>query len=346
MGGGHGGPQYQGPPNQAPPGYPGGPAVGEKTVGGLSAPPLGEGSGSAVAPGGAAVIHDLGFRRYTGLRVGIGTIAANLIIEGFKASFGFGRSARSKVMPIILIVVMLLVATVLSSIVVYAEDPTEREVINYTQYTGLVYWTGPVIALFAAIAAPVLFSADLRTRSIVLYFSRPLPRSVYVLCRQASLALAIFAILVVPLLIWFLAGIQTGADIDGQLRRGLAALIGIVLMSVGFAAIGGLIASLVTQRGLSVVAVLMSLFMLWGVISTVQGVMISLDHDGVAAFFGLLHPQSAADGFAQWVGGSEQYQPVLVDSAGWGLLSLIGAALWIAVPTWLLQLRYRKAGSL
>ncbi len=54
---------------------------------------------SAATPAGSSVIHDLGYRPYTGPRLGPGAIARALTVTGFRNAFGLGRSGKSKVLP-------------------------------------------------------------------------------------------------------------------------------------------------------------------------------------------------------------------------------------------------------
>ncbi|HEY8718270.1 MAG TPA: hypothetical protein VIM26_06720, partial [Pengzhenrongella sp.] len=56
------------------------------------------------------VIHDLGYRHYEGPRLGRRHITRALFIESAKGAYGLGRSARSKVMPMILLGAMCLPA--------------------------------------------------------------------------------------------------------------------------------------------------------------------------------------------------------------------------------------------
>ena len=52
-------------------------------------------------PSGA--IHDIGYRHYTGERLPSRYAARALTVEGLRGAFGFGRSAKAKVMPLILL---------------------------------------------------------------------------------------------------------------------------------------------------------------------------------------------------------------------------------------------------
>ena len=55
----------------------------------------------------AGVIHDIGFRHYDGPRLGRGWIVRSLLVETFRGAFGFGRPAKAKVMPWVLIGILL-----------------------------------------------------------------------------------------------------------------------------------------------------------------------------------------------------------------------------------------------
>ena len=52
---------------------------------------------------GQGVIHDLGYRHYDGPRAGRQYIARALFLESAKGAYGLGRSAKSKIMPMLLL---------------------------------------------------------------------------------------------------------------------------------------------------------------------------------------------------------------------------------------------------
>ncbi len=60
------------------------------------------------------VIHDIGFRHYDGPRLGRGYLLRSLYVESLKGAFGLGRSAKSKVMPILLLVAITLPALIIA----------------------------------------------------------------------------------------------------------------------------------------------------------------------------------------------------------------------------------------
>ncbi|HJY68047.1 MAG TPA: ABC transporter permease, partial [Streptosporangiaceae bacterium] len=58
------------------------------------------------------VIHDLGYRRYDGPRLGRPQIVRALIWHSFRSSFGIGRGVKAKIVPILACIAMLLPAFV------------------------------------------------------------------------------------------------------------------------------------------------------------------------------------------------------------------------------------------
>ena len=128
----------------------------------------------------SGVIHDIGYQRYTGVRLGRGYAARSLYVHGVRTAFGFGRSAKAKIFPWFVVAVMLLVAVILTAI----RSLQGEVVLGYTAFADVM---SLLTVLFCAIAGPELVSRDLRTGVLPLYFSRPLARSDYALAKWAAL---------------------------------------------------------------------------------------------------------------------------------------------------------------
>ena len=60
----------------------------------------------------AGAIHDIGYRHYDGPRLGASYIRRSLFVDTLRGAYGFGRSARSKVVPLALVAIMVLPAVV------------------------------------------------------------------------------------------------------------------------------------------------------------------------------------------------------------------------------------------
>ncbi|HET9516624.1 MAG TPA: ABC transporter permease, partial [Actinoplanes sp.] len=63
-----------------------------------------------------SVIHDIGYQRYTGPRLGRRAVLGAVYQHGLRASFGLGRSAKAKIFPWLVLGIALLVAVVVTAI--------------------------------------------------------------------------------------------------------------------------------------------------------------------------------------------------------------------------------------
>ena len=170
---------------------------------------------SAATPAGGSVIHDLGYRPYTGPRLGAGAIARALTLTGFRNAFGLGRSGKSKVLPFVLLALNLLPAVIVGGVLAFAG--LDELPIGYAEYAST---TQVLVGIFVASQAPVLFSRDLRHGTISLYLARPLRSSAYALSRWASLLGATLVFLLLPILILYVVALLGELDVGEQTRAG------------------------------------------------------------------------------------------------------------------------------
>ncbi len=117
-------------------------------------------------------IHDIGYRHYDGPRLGAAYIRRSLYVDTLRGAFGLGRSARSKVMPFLLLAVMVLPAITMGIVTGYFGLPALP--LGYTEY---FFAFQVVVTIFVGSQAPAAMSRDLRFRVAPLYFSRPLSRA-------------------------------------------------------------------------------------------------------------------------------------------------------------------------
>src|SRR5690242_19764266 len=141
-----------------------------------------------------SVIHDIGYQRYTGPRLGRWYANRSLYEQSLRTAFGIGRGAKAKIFPWLVIGIALSVAV----IAIAVRSLTGEPLMSYRSYAANI--TFPVM-LFLAIVAPELVSRDLRDRTLPLYFSRPLSRSDYALTKYAALATVVLVLLAVPQLL-------------------------------------------------------------------------------------------------------------------------------------------------
>ena len=284
------------------------------------------------------VIHDLGYRHYDGVRDGTPTIARTLFVTGLRHAYGLGRSGKSKVMPFILLAMSVLPALIVVGVVVLTGlDSLPVSYADYSNQTQLL------ISLFAAAQAPVLFSRDLRHRSIVLYLARPLAAEVFALVRWLSLTVAVWLFMSVPTLLLYLGAMLSGLDKSDQTTSLLKAVALQVLLAMLIAGISGLISSVSLRRGFAVVGSVMALIVLAGVVTAVQAISAEQDADSASTAAGLFSPWSLYSGLANaWDAGIDTFVPV---DGAWPLAYALVALLLVAGTLLGLVARFRKVGS-
>jgi ABC-2 type transport system permease protein len=285
------------------------------------------------------VIHDLGYRRFDGVREGSGAIARTLFATGLRHAYGLGRSGKSKVMPFLLLAMSLLPATIVVGVVVLTG--LDQLPVSYADYTNQ---TQLLVSLFAAAQAPVLFSRDLRHRSIVLYLARPLGATALALVRWLSLTVAVFLFTAIPTVVLFAGAMLAGLDKSDQVSSMLKAVALQVLLAMLVAGVSGLISSVSLRRGFAVVGSVMALIVLTGVVTVMQNIAFyEGDSESVSTGVGLASPWSLYTGLANaWDAGVET--PVPVDGA-WVPAYVIVAALVAAGCLLGLVARFQRVGS-
>lgn len=283
------------------------------------------------------MIHDLGYRHLDAVREGTGAIARTLFVTGLRHAYGLGRSGKSKVMPFVLLGMSVLPALIVVGVVVLTGlDSLPVSYADYANQTQLL------VSLFAAAQAPVLFSRDLRHRSIVLYLARPLSAPVFAVVRWLSLTVALWLFMVLPILLLFAGAMLSGLDKSDQVTQLLKAVVLATLLALLLAGIAGLISSVSLRRGFAVVGSVMALIVLTGVITAVQAIAEEQDAESVSTMAGLFSPWSLYSGLANaWDAGIDTFVPV---DGAWALAYALVALLLVAGCLLALVARFRTVG--
>lgn len=288
----------------------------------------------------AGAIHDIGYRHYDGPRLGTSYVRRSLFVETLRGSYGLGRSARSKVMPVLLLAVMALPAVVIG-IVAGAFGATTLPV-GYTEYVVVLQ---VAVTVFVGAQAPVVMSRDLRFRVVPLYFSRPLSRAQYVQAKLAGFAVALFVLMALPLLLLLAGALLAKMPVEEQLPDLARSLAGAALHALVLAGLGLLLAAMTPRRGLGVAAVVGLLLVLSGMQAAVAGLASEFGNEGLAGWSGLVSPFTLVDGVVSGLLGADP-------SAGSGPPGTTGAVVFAlaaaAVVTGCyaaLLVRYRGAMS-
>ncbi len=272
-----------------------------------------------------SVIHDIGYQRYEGQRLGRGYAARSLFVHGFRAAFGLGRSAKAKIFPWIIIGLVSAIALIVAVARAQGEE-------------GIGYQDLPVVAsffllIFLAVVAPELVSRDLRNHLLPLYFSRPVARIDYVLAKVASLIAATWLIMAGPQTLIFVASAFGGADFLGEVEDLLSGFALSLIYAVIFSFLSLFIASLASRRAFAAGAIAA----VYLVSLPVAGVLMELGSQQLNEIAGVISPFTLPEGIRMWIWGT--------GDADIGSSGPFYAGVGVLLPTLcflLLLLRYRR----
>lgn len=284
------------------------------------------------------VIHDIGYRRYSGPRDGDGRIAFSLYLTALRHAYGLGRSGRSKILPFLLLALTLLPAVIMVGVV--AMFGFDEPVMSYASYTNTVQ---VLVSIFAAAQAPAIFSRDLRSRSIVLYLARPLSAATSALIRWAALATACLIFVVAPQIVLFAGAALSRLDASTETLSLLKTLPLDLLLAAMLASVTGLIASMALRRGFAVVGSILAVLVVSTAVAMVQAISSEVGSERVGEVAGLFSPWSLVNGLAA---AADAGVDVITPPDGAMMVSayvLVGL-LTAALPALALVARFRKAG--
>lgn len=278
----------------------------------------------------AGVIHDIGYQRYDGPRLGRGYAVRSLFVHSLRTAYGLGRTAKAKIFP------WLVVAIIggASAVIVAVQATVGVRVVGYAEFVDQV---SILLILFCAVVAPELVSRDLRSGVLPLYFSRPLRRADYALAKLGALVVASWLLLAGPLAVMFLGTAFTldgpGAvwDEAGELLPGL---VHAATAAVVFSAIALLLSSFIGRRAVAA-GVVVAAFL---VTTPVVGLLEAAGDQSTQQLAYLASPSLMVMGVQRWLFGT----PEVLDIGQFG--PVYGATVLVLVLfcVGLLLLRYRR----
>ncbi|WP_248583049.1 hypothetical protein [Nocardioides sp. InS609-2] len=235
----------------------------------------------------SGVIHDIGYRPYSGPRGGHGAIAWSLYVTGLRNVFGLGRSGRSKILPFALLALNLLPAVIIVGVATFIG--LNSLPLAYPEYAAT---TTILLGTFAAAQGPILFSRDLRHGTISLYLARPLSATAYALARWGALVTGIFLFVMAPIVVMYAGALLASMDAGEQTRDFLAATLVTVLLAGMLASVSGLFSAIALRRGFAIVGTIGTILFGYGVVAVIQGISFDQDQKRVGEIAGLFHPMT------------------------------------------------------
>jgi ABC-2 type transport system permease protein len=268
-----------------------------------------------VSPETAGTIYDIGYRHYDGPRLGRRGAIGAVIGSGLRATFGMGRSGRSKVIPWGAVILAAIPATVAVAVRVLAGD-----LLELYDYANYLWGIGALLPIFVAAQAPELVVNDIRHRVLPLYFSRPMSRLDYVVAKITALGLGLLSLTLLPVLLLFVGRVLAADDVIAALSDQWDALPGILgsglIHALVLASLGIAISSLAARRAYAAGAVL-AVFLIGSSISAVLS-----ESGGFGDLAPFLNPLAILDGTREWLfGGGVAESPVRLTLASWAVLA-------------------------
>ncbi|CAM5461667.1 ABC transporter permease OS=Streptomyces tendae OX=1932 GN=GUR47_21350 PE=4 SV=1 [Streptomyces tendae] len=295
---------------------------------------------TATVPGDQTRIHNIGYRSYDGPRLGRAYARRSLYSQSLRGAYGLGRSAKSKVLPMLLFVVMCLPAAIMVAVAVATK--ANDLPLDYTRYAIVLQ---AVISLYVAAQAPQSVSRDLRFKTVPLYFSRPIETSDYVRAKYASLASALFILTAAPLLVLYVGALLAKLDFADQTKGFAQGLVSVALLSLLFAGLGLVVASVTPRRGFGIAAVIAVLTITYGAVSTLQAIADVQSSSGAVSWIGLFSPITLIDGVqSAFLGATSAFPGGVGPSNGEGAVYVLVTLGLIAGCYGLLMRRYKKVG--
>jgi ABC-2 type transport system permease protein len=291
-------------------------------------------------PGDQTRIHNIGYRNYSGPRLGRAYARRSLYSQSLRGSYGLGRSVKSKVLPMLLFVVMCVPAAIMVAVAVATK--AKDLPVDYTRYAIIMQ---AVIGLYVASQAPQSVSRDLRFKTVPLYFSRPIETADYVRAKFAALASAMLILTGAPLIVLYVGALLAKLDFADQTKGFAQGLVSVTLLSLLFAGIGLVIAAVTPRRGFGIAAVIAVLTISSGAVSTLQAIADAQNSTSAIPWIGLFSPVTLIDGLqSAFLGASSAFPGGVGPSHGEGVVYVLAVLGLIAATYGLLIRRYRKVG--
>jgi ABC-2 type transport system permease protein len=294
-------------------------------------------------------IYDLGYRGYGGPRLGRRGAIGALAAHSLRTTWGLGRSARSKLVPVGLLVLALLPAIValgIAAVVSQVGGAGEAiEALSPIRYSSLFPIMATLVMLFCAAQAPELFGRDQRDGVLPLYFSRAIARLDYAGARAIGLLASLAFLVLVPQLILLVGRILAAPALADGIAEETPSLPSILvvgsLMCALLGSVASAVAALTPRRSYATVAII-AVFIVPAIIVALVS---ELADGALARATVLLSPGDILDGLNAWVFGVRPDSTAVrrADLDGW--LYVVAAGAWIAGAAVVLARRYRTVGA-
>jgi ABC-2 type transport system permease protein len=277
-----------------------------------------------------AQIADRRFQRYLGARLGVFYSFRSLVLHSIVWVIGSKRTARYKIVPIIVIAIAYLPSLVLVAVATVAPPGTRLP--GYAQFYQFII---TAIYIFVALTAPELICPDRRHGTLRMYMTSNLGPMTYLAAKLVAVWAALAIVTVGPVLLEFL-----GLSLVGHGPNGLSASLktlgqvlgGGALLAVFFGAVALAISSLTDRNAFASAGIILGFVLTGAALGILQGPLRA--PDWVALLNVNQLPIQLVDRIYQAPGSGTL--------PTWELAA--AAAGWVLVAVGVLVLRYRAEG--
>lgn len=159
-----------------------------------------------------ARIFEGGYRRYEGQRLGATHATKAVWVHTLRRILGLGRPARSKVLPVLAILLAYVPMVVFVGLVAFLPEELEGTLPEYGFTYGFIT---AAILLFVVFVAPEALCPDRRSGVLSLYLATPLTRTSYLVAKAAAVSTALLFVTLGPPLLYLIGLALQGAGPDG-----------------------------------------------------------------------------------------------------------------------------------
>ena len=272
-------------------------------------------------------VFDRGYQHYQGERLGRSYAIRALIIYSIKRGLGIKKKWTAKITPFVLYSLAYIPAVVITAIISFFPGETG---LGYGSLYGFLDF---VILIFAASVAPEMLCDDRRENVLPLYFSRPLSRLDYLLSKIAAMGILMATLVFGPALMLFAGRALTADNPATWFINNVDEVLRIIaygsLLSAYYAAIGLVIATFTTRKGIAAAIMIVGVIIMAGF---ANGLYFAID-DTSAGPLAFLSPFDLLEGTRAWVFGSSLNPDTMVGGAdlpgytyGLTILAVLGIA--------------------
>lgn len=216
-----------------------------------------------------AQIADRRFQHYEGPQLGVAYAFFALLLHSIRWVVGLKRSARYKIVPIIVIAIAYLPSLVLIVIAVVAPPGTPLP-----DYAGYYQFVIAAIYIFVALTAPELICPDRRHGTLRMYWTSNLGPFTYLAAKLAAIWAVLSIVTIGPVLIQFAGYSLFGHGPDG-LREGLKTLGEVVgsglVLAVFFGSVALAISSLTDRNAFASAGIILGFILTGSALGILQG---------------------------------------------------------------------------